>query len=1727
MIFDDADAYIVLFGGVTGSGASFSFLSDTWKFQSGVWTNITNSNHPSPRGLASITYDTLDGYVILFGGGAGSFNIFPTVSLHDTWKFLSGVWTNITTTNSPPARFGSSMIYDTQDQYPLLFGGGEAGVGLLRDSWKFAGGLWTNVTSSIAPPPRIGAAMAYDLADHYSVLFGGLSGSSSTDFFVRDTWEYSAGVWTNITQSTGPSAREGASMALDVADNHVLLFGGASSGGIYQDTWKFTASSWTNITSSSGPSRLFFGSMAYDPLDPGLVLFGGSSGTNSLGTAWTFLSGVWTAYPARPSPRLGAPMAYDAADGYVVLFGGAENTSLNTKNFDDTWKFQAGVWTNITASAGTPPTAIGYSPMAYDASDGYVLLTQGFVSWAFKAGVWSVLSTSCSTGGACPPGRNAAAIIYDAADGYVVLFGGCCKFPGLTGLDDTWEYHGGTWTNITTSNGPSPRLFPSMAYDAADRYGVLFGGLPVLPQAFPFSTFGDTWKFAGGSWTNITTTSGPPGRAVATMDYDAVAGFTVLFGGVNSATGQLGDTWKFVGGVWTSIVTITSASPRSNAAMVYDAADTYLVLFGGTYAGAVLSDTWAFSASAPAFDYLLSNNGPVNIVAGSSGTVTITTSLTSGTTQPVTPSCVTPLPTGITCTSFSPPSVTPSSTGATTTLTINVASSATVGPHNLQVTGSPLGATTTATAFSVTVSTSGPWTNITQTTGPSQRVGGSMVYDAADGYVVLFGGLSTTTGFTPLRDTWKFLAGSWTNITTSSGPSPRYASSMVYDTADGYVILFGGWNGNPATGLGDTWKFHGGAWTNISSSNGPSPRISASMAYDAADGYVILFGGATAASSALVTHDTWKFLGGSWTNITSSTGPSARFEASMVYDAADGYAVLVGGFGVSGVLGDTWKIVGGSWTNITSSTGPSARSVASIAYDVADGYVVLFGGSSISGDMGDTWKFLASSWTNITSSTGPSARFEASMVYDAADNYVVLFGGDSATALFGDTWKYSSRANPAFDYSLSNNGPLSITSGGSASVSITTTLKAGTGQPVTLSCSGLPSGITCGSFTNNPVDPSSSGATSSLSINVASSVAAGPYTFQVAGNPVGATTSAATTTINLTVTSSKDGTSTAISTINCYFVQGGTSCSVLVLATVVDTTNPSNAPSGTVTFTLTAGTTGGSLGSTCELTSYQGVGGCAVTFTGTTSGSGSVTATYGGDATHSPSTSTPAVVTVIILPAKDNTSTTIQGTLNCSIGLGQAGCLVTVNVTVTDTTNPLNIPGSNCNITGCVVAFTLDPGTTGGAIFHSCLLFWKTGSCYQVFSGATPGTATITATYGGDMSHNGSTSPSSTITVTVSAPVDYTLSTSGPATVQAGSSGSVSVTATLVSGSREPVTLACLSSSLPAGASCSFNPQLVTPSTSGVTSVLTVQTSSSTPTGSFQVQVVGSPLGASTIAAKFTLTVTAPPQLFDYTLSVNPTSASIVQGSATSAIVTATLTSGTGQQVQLIVGSITPNPVVCQSNTSPCGSLTFAPASITPTAQGATSTMTIMTSAILPPGTYTVTIHGSPAGQSSSTATFTVTVAAPSTSTVSCGHNESCGVVSNATLSNVKIAGNTLHIEADGTQGAHGYANVTVPKSEIPNIDEMHVFVDNNKLNSGVTITSNSTAYFIYFTFTFHSPVKIDIQLSAPQQTPNAPTILGIDQTLFYEIIGGIIAAIVIVSAVVVVARRRKTIPPS
>src|SRR5207245_4881435 len=128
-----------------------------------------------------------------------------------------------------------------------------------------------------------------------------------------------------------------------------------------------------------------------------------------------------------------------------------------------------------------------------------------------------------------------------------------------------------------------------------------------------------------------------------------------------------------------------------------------------------------------------------------------------------------------------------------------------------------------------------------------------------------------------------------------------------------------------------------------------------------------------------------------------------------------------------------------------------------------------------------------------------------------------------------------------------------------------------------------------------------------------------------------------------------------------------------VVATVTDATTAAHAPTGTVTFTLTAGTTGGSLSSPpCNLSTTSGVSSCSVPFAGTSAGSGSIVAGYGGDATHNTSTSAAAAVTVTVT-SKDNTSTSV-GNVSCNIALGGTSCTASVTATVVDTTTASNAP---------------------------------------------------------------------------------------------------------------------------------------------------------------------------------------------------------------------------------------------------------------------------------------------------------------------------------------------------------------------------------------------------------------------------------------------------------------------
>jgi len=302
-----------------------------------------------------------------------------------------------------------------------------------------------------------------------------------------------------------------------------------------------------------------------------------------------------------------------------------------------------------------------------------------------------------------------------------------------------------------------------------------------------------------------------------------------------------------------------------------------------------------------------------------------------------------------------------------------------------------------ATALtSSTVATSAGWANLTgqQTTSPPSRsYGRSMAFDPVDNEVIMFGGYTGAY----LADTWAFHDGRWHQLSPATSPSGRDHSSLAWDAADGYLLLFGGSGTGGA--YSDTWSFLNGTWTSHPLTTHPSGRWSTSMVYDAADGYILLFGGCAGTEVS----DTWTYSGGAWTQLSPSPHPSDRGDAMMSYDPAEGNVLLFGGEDLSD-FGDTWTYSAGNWTERTPAVAPSARAMASISYDSQLGGVVLFGGSGPGGSLGDTWLYVGESWTKIGVGSSPPPQTFGMLTEDPGDGYLLLCGLGATYSSPEGTW---------------------------------------------------------------------------------------------------------------------------------------------------------------------------------------------------------------------------------------------------------------------------------------------------------------------------------------------------------------------------------------------------------------------------------------------------------------------------------------------------------------------------------------------------------------------------------------------------------------------------------------------------------------------------------------------------------------------------------------------------
>lgn len=290
--------------------------------------------------------------------------------------------------------------------------------------------------TSITPTPagRVSFGFAYDSHHRHAILFGGRTFGGT---YTNETWRYDGANWTQLSPSTSPPGISSSMMAYDSARQRIVLFGGANSFGFSAQTWEWDGSNWQQRIPNVSPPARNGSAFAYDTVRRRIVMFAGWNGTRMQDT-WEYDGATWTqiATASVPSARSDNWMAYDEGRRRMVMYGGYNDVSLF---LGDTWEYDGTNWTQVSPTNTAGPLAD-------------------------------------------------AGITYDRGRGTIVMFGGKASWS-TPNTDQTFEYDGTTWTDLTASVGTplSARWVAQMVYDEARGRTVAFGGIDNF-NLFPGDT---------------------------------------------------------------------------------------------------------------------------------------------------------------------------------------------------------------------------------------------------------------------------------------------------------------------------------------------------------------------------------------------------------------------------------------------------------------------------------------------------------------------------------------------------------------------------------------------------------------------------------------------------------------------------------------------------------------------------------------------------------------------------------------------------------------------------------------------------------------------------------------------------------------------------------------------------------------------------------------------------------------------------------------------------------------------------------------------------------------------------------------------------------------------------------------------------------------------------------------------------------------------------------------
>ena len=258
----------------------------------------------------------------------------------------------------------------------------------------------------------------------------------------------------------------------------------------------------------------------------------------------------------------------------------------------------------------------------------------------------------------------------------------------------------------------------------------------------------------------------------------------------------------------------------------------------------------------------------------------------------------------------------------------------------------------------------------------------------------------------------------WEPTSLAGVPDPRSRHVAVWDSTDKTMIVWGGRTAAGSTATGGVYNPATNTWTATSLANAPSARVDATAVWDDVEKAMIVWGGRATLGGSLAlgsgalyypAKNVWKTVA-----VDAST-PSARWGHTAVWTGMK--MIVWGGENAAGQLGDggTFDPGNGSWAQIPAGPVPTPRTNHTAVWTGdTNKSMLVWGGFGLDATPaavyfadGGVFDFQSSIWAPMSpGGTPPTARSQATAVWTGMN--MLVWGGADSTGYLNDGAKFVS-----------------------------------------------------------------------------------------------------------------------------------------------------------------------------------------------------------------------------------------------------------------------------------------------------------------------------------------------------------------------------------------------------------------------------------------------------------------------------------------------------------------------------------------------------------------------------------------------------------------------------------------------------------------------------------------------------------------------------------------------